>query len=63
MRMLEDELQRVNGEQIDNVLAQCQYFGLSFGRVGADFRTLVIPIFERTILRRMTTVIEAGVTQ
>ena len=28
------------------------YFGLSFSRVGFDFRPLLAPIFERTVLKQ-----------
>jgi hypothetical protein len=40
-----------DGTGISNLLSQCMYFGLSMGRLGADFRSVLVPIFEKAILR------------
>ncbi|XP_062136400.1 conserved oligomeric Golgi complex subunit 8 isoform X1 [Drosophila sulfurigaster albostrigata] len=53
---LETDLERgVNS--IETVLGQCMYFGLSFSRVGADFRGLIAPIFVRIVCNKFESTI------
>jgi len=46
---LERDLEQDMGS-MESLLGQAMYFGLSFSRVGFDFRPLLAPIFEKTIL-------------
>lgn len=56
VRTLESKLPLItDGTSISNLLSQCMYFGLSMGRLGADFRHVLSPIFEATILHMVQT--------
>ncbi|KAM7353864.1 conserved oligomeric Golgi complex subunit 8 [Cochliomyia hominivorax] len=56
LKTLEFDLQR-GIVLFDTVLGQCMYFGLSFSRVGADFRALMVPIFVKVIKEKFLTAI------
>lgn len=59
LAVLEEDLQSVSS--VESLMDQCMYFGLSFSKVGCDFRTLLIPIFTKQIMKNFSTCIGGAV--
>lgn len=57
LRTIELDLLQCPASSLDSLLGQCMYFGQSFGRIGADFRGLVIGYFVDVVERNFETAI------
>ena len=43
---------------MESIYSHCMYFGLSFSRIGADFRGLLVPIFQKLALQHFKQTID-----
>jgi hypothetical protein len=62
LQTLEEDLNR-DVSSIDSILAQCMYFGVSFSKVGCDFRSLLVPIFTNKIAKDFERSVEGAATK
>ncbi|XP_029000005.1 conserved oligomeric Golgi complex subunit 8 [Betta splendens] len=63
LQTLERDLQRGVGSRLDSLLGQCMYFGLSFSRVGADFRGQLAPMFLRVAADTFSRAVDEAVVR
>lgn len=57
---LEADLAKGVGGHMDSIINQCMYFGLSFSRIGADFRPILVPILYHSVLGSFKKTVEIG---
>lgn len=61
LETLKRQLPRIaEGGSLASVLEHCMYCGMSLGRVGLDFRGLLVPVFEQEVLRLFSTSVKVG---
>ena len=61
LETLKRQLPRVaEGGSLASVLEHCMYCGMSLGRVGLDFRGLLVPVFEQEVLRLFSTSVKVA---
>ncbi|XP_050350817.1 conserved oligomeric Golgi complex subunit 8 [Nymphalis io] len=57
-QILNQDLWREDESNFESLLNQCMYLCLSFGRVGADLRCVLTPLFRNNILMQLNTGID-----
>lgn len=57
-QMLSQDLKREDESSFESLLNQCMYLCLSFGRVGADLRCVLTPLFRNNIIAQFHSNVE-----
>ncbi|KAM3965095.1 conserved oligomeric Golgi complex subunit 8 [Aphomia sociella] len=62
-QMLNQDLLREDESSFESLLNQCMFLCLSFGRVGADMRCVLTPLFRNNVLLQLNSGLERAVNQ